>query len=204
MKKINWIYVLGFTVAFIVAIIYAFLINSNRGLCILLALAFIFSIINAIVSYKKDVKVITVIMFIFAVLTLILFGISLFGYQKVSKNTLSHDFQLTAKGDSSELIKIFDYDGKSYYTNGVSDVKVVFKDGKTYSLNDALNQKLVTLDSLLKEAIPNDNTTGYKIYYDGGLDDIPNSRYSIIVCEGKSNNVIIGKFDDKYKEGLCV
>ena len=90
-----------------------------------------------------------------------------------------------------------------YYSYNVTNIKVIMDDGKEYTLKDALENKVVSLNKILSLMTPSNDTTGYKIYYDGGQKKYNNDRYSVIVCEGKSKDVIFSTFDYEYKKEIC-
>jgi hypothetical protein len=178
-------------------------IEETLGMSIALALLVIFNIIVGVYAYKADVKIITGLMVLFAIVGLVLFGLNLKTY---FKNTVKEDykFQVTLENSESEKTLLFNYDNHNYYTYNTSNVQIILKeDGKTYGLQEALESNLITLDEILKLAIPDNDTLGYKIYYDGGQKQYENDEYSIVVCENSTNDVIFGTYDYTYEDGIC-
>ena len=142
-------------------------------------------------------------MSIFTIIGIILTILSLCAYFKMNNNS-NYKFQITVEPEESEKNFLFSYENHDYYTYNVKNVEVIMKkDGKSYSLEDALNNKLITLDEILTLAIPNENTIGYKIYYDGGQEKYKNDEYSITLCENDKNDVIFSTFNYTYEETIC-
>ncbi len=203
MKKYIWVILLAVIIIVIMILSLLNAINELLGMSIALFLIDIFCIIVAIIAFKKDVKLIGLLMSIFTIIGIILTILSLCAYFKMNNNS-NYKFQITVEPEESEKNFLFSYENHDYYTYNVKNVEVIMKkDGKSYSLEDALNNKLITLDEILTLAIPNENTIGYKIYYDGGQEKYKNDEYSITLCENDKNDVIFSTFNYTYEETIC-
>lgn len=198
-KKI--IYVLSVIVLMILIVSLLGIFDNKLGICIALGATFIFSLLLAYISYKDDIKLVAIIMLITGALSLILFIINFVVYKKSNVGN-SYEFQITVENKEGPKTLLFTHKNKKYYSYNVSNIKVIYEDGKEYTLKDALDNNVVTLSKILSLATPSNNTTGYKIYYDGGQEKYSNDRYSIVVCEGNSNDVIFGTFDYEYEKGI--
>ena len=199
-KKV--LYVLSVIVLMVLVISLLGFFDNKLGICIALAATFIFSLLLAYIAHKDEIKLVAVIMLITGILSLVLFIINFIIYEKSNIST-SYEFQITVENNESPKTLLFTHKNKKYYSYNVSNIKVIYEDGKEYTLKDALDNNIVTLSKILALAAPSNNTTGYKIYYDGGQEKYKNDRYSIVVCEGSSNDVIFGTFDYEYEKGIC-
>ncbi len=198
MKKKRLIAV-GFALIAVIVMILSLtgLIEETLGVCIALAMTVIFTLFVAIMSYKSDIKILTVLMVIFMIAGLGLLGFNL--YRMFTSDEIDKPaFTIEATEDDSEKKSIFTHDSHEYYTYHLREVKLT-KDGTTYSLKDALEGGHVTLDDILSLAVPNENTSGYKIYYDGGSGG--KDKYSIVVCD--SGNVVFANYNYTYEPSIC-
>ena len=141
-------------------------------------------------------------MIMFAVLSIVMLVMNIIGYKKLLK-TKVFKFQVTAEVQSSPKTFLFEHGGKKYYSYNLKNINIVMKNKKTYTLEEALNKNIVTLDEILSLAAPSNNTVGYKIYYDIGQEGYENDEYSIVLCEGTSNDVVFSTFNYKYEEEIC-
>lgn len=199
-KKI--IYVLSVLVLLILVISFLGVFDSKAGICVALAATFILSVVLTYISHKDEIKIVEVVMIIAAIISLILFIINFVIYKKNNKIT-TYDFQVTVEEKESVKTLLFTYNNRMYYSYNVTNIKVVMDDGKEYTLKDALENKVVSLNKILSLMTPSNDTTGYKIYYDGGQKKYNNDRYSVVVCEGKSKDVIFSTFDYEYEKEIC-
>lgn len=200
--KRNIVYVFSFIVLFILIMALLGVIEKNIGMIISLSLALVFSVLNAFIAHKNDIKIIEFLMILFAILSVVMLVMNIMGYKKILK-TKVFKFQVTAEVQSSPKTFLFEYGGKKYYSYNLTNINIVMKNKKVYTLEEALTKNIVTLDEILSLAAPSNNTTGYKIYYDIGQDNYENDEYSIVLCEGNSNDVVFSTFNYKYEEGIC-
>lgn len=197
------IYAFSFLVLFIIVIALLGVFPKGIGMCIALVFTIILSGIIAYISLKNKIEFVGVIMLIIIALSLVLLVMNFKYYNKI-KNLDKYKFQVTVEPSEKEKTYLFTYNNKTYYSYKVQNIKVIMDEtGKEYNLKDALDNKLLTFDEILGLAAPSTNTTGYKIYYDGGQEKYDNDKYSIVVCEGSSNEVIFSTFDYKYQEDIC-
>ena len=197
------IYAFSFLVLFIIVIALLGVFPKGIGMCIALVFTIILSGIIAYISLKNKIEFVGVIMLIIIALSLVLLVMN-FKYYNNIKNLDKYKFQVTVEPSEKEKTYLFTYNNKTYYSYKVQNIKVIMDEtGKEYNLKDALDNKVVTFDEILGLAAPSTNTTGYKIYYDGGQEKYDNDKYSIVVCEGSSNEVIFSTFDYKYQEDIC-
>ncbi len=197
------IYAFSFLVLFIIVIALLGVFPKGIGMCIALVFTIILSGIIAYISLKNKIEFVGVIMLIIIALSLVLLVMNFKYYNKI-KNLDKYKFQVTVEPSEKEKTYLFTYNNKTYYSYKVQNIKVIMDEtGKEYNLKDALDNKVVTFDEILGLAAPSTNTTGYKIYYDGGQEKYDNDKYSIVVCEGSSNEVIFSTFDYKYQEDIC-
>lgn len=202
MKKRIWVIILAAITILIMVLSLTNVIEKSLGMCIALALIIVFNAAVAYYGYKSDVLLITVVMSILAVIGCILLGYNIVGYQKIHLSE-EYDFQITVKEGNLEKTFLFSHGGYKYYVYKVENVEVTMeKDKKTYKLQDALNSDLVSLDKIKELAIPNSNTIGYQIYYDGGQDKYKNDQYSFVICADKKE-VIFSTFDYVYSSEIC-
>lgn len=202
MKKRNILVVL-FAIVIIVIMLLALtnIINEQVGMCVGLFLASIFSLIVSRIAYKNDIKLIAVVMILFMILGIVLFGLNVYSVLTLEDEDRTYDFQVVVQENDSGREELFETSSNKFYTYNLGKVEIVFKD-KTYSLKDAFEVERITLDKILELAIPDKDTDGYKIYYDGGQDIINNSKYSIITCDG-TNKVIFAPYNYKYDQKIC-
>ena len=197
------IYAFSFLVLFIIVIALLGVFPKGIGMCIALVFTIVLSGIIAYISLKNKIEFVGVIMLIIIALSLVLLVMNFKYYNKI-KNLDKYKFQVTVEPSEKEKTYLFTYNNKTYYSYKVQNIKVIMDEtGKEYNLKDALDNKVVTFDEILGLAAPSTNTTGYKIYYDGGQEKYDNDKYSIVVCEGSSNEVIFSTFDYKYQEDIC-
>lgn len=189
----------GFIIILMMVLALTGVIDELIGMSLALSIAIIFNLVVARVAFKNDVKAISILMVIFALLGLVLLAINIYSMvsQKVEND---YKFQITVKVDTSVKTKMFVYDGVEYYKYNLSEVNVEMKDGEK-TLEEALEANYVTLDDILSMAIANTDTVGYEIYYDGGTSEYENDAYSIVVCE--NDNVVFAPFNYVYTEDLC-
>ncbi len=199
-KKI--IYALSVLVLLILAISFIGVFDSKAGICVALAATFIFSLVLAYVSHKDKIKMIEVIMIIAAFISFVLFIVNFIIYKKNNILT-TYPFQITLEEKESPKTLLFTYNDKMYYSYNVGNIEVIMEDGTKYPLKEALETKKVTLSKILSLATPSNDTTGYKIYYDGGQKKYNNDKYSIVVCEGTSKDIIFSTFDYEYEKEIC-
>lgn len=200
-KKSIFVIVFAILTIIVMALALTGVIDETLGMCIALTMTVIFNLIVAIMAYKSDIKVVTVIMTIFMIVGVVLLGINLYHAMK-NEESDTEKFQIKVKADNSPKMSVFSHNNHNYYTYNLSEVTVTMRDDeKSYALKDALQEGHVTLDEILSLAIPNDNTKGYKIYYDGG-DNTANTKYSIIVCEN-SKDIIFSTYSYEYAESIC-
>ncbi len=202
MKKKNILVVL-FAIVIVIIMLLALthVINEQIGMCIGLFLASIFSLLVSRIAYKHDIKLIGVVMVLFMALGIVLFGINVYSILSLENDEPKSEFQLNVLENESGKKKLFERDNKVIYTYNLEKIDVVFKD-KTYSLKDAFEVERINLDKILEMAIPNENTDGYKIYYDGGIDNSTKDKYSVILCEGDTD-VIFAPYTYKYDSKIC-
>lgn len=174
------------------------LIEESLGVSIALLMTVIFTVIVAMMAYKSDIKILTILMTIFTVVGVVLLGINVVRMIQEPKEKKS-DFIVKIYSDHSAKKEQFTHRDRKIFTYNLSKVEIV-KDGKTLKLQEALENKTVTLEEILDSMIPNENTDGYKIYYDGGNSSSQN-KYSVVVCD--SQDTIFAPYDYKYEEGLC-
>lgn len=204
MKKRAFIILLAVLTIAIMVLSLTNMIEQSLGMCIALGLIVIFNIVIAIGAFKSDVKLIAYLMVFLAVLGVILLAYNIMGYIKMNKVNGDYKFQLIAKPENKEKTLLFNFNGHDYYVYNVEDVNVILKsDGKTYTLKDALNNQLLTLEEILKLSVPNENTIGYKIYYDGGQPQYENDQYSLVICENEKNDIIFSTFNYTYEDEIC-
>lgn len=173
-------------------------IDEQIGMCVSLGLVAIFNLIVAIAAFKRDIRLVGVLMIVFMLVGLGLFGVNLYTMVNEEKEEKSK-FQISVKENESERTKIFEHGSYKYNTYKLEEVDIAFED-KTYLLKDAFEVERITLDEILKMAIPDDNTVGYKIYYDGGSQG--NDKYSVVVCE-ETKNVVFAPYSYKYDKSIC-
>ena len=201
MKK-KRIIVIGFALLAVVILVLALtgIIEESWGVCLALAMTVIFTIIVAIMAYKSEIKILTVLMSIFMVIGLVLLGFNVYNiFQKSEMDREKFKFKVVE--DDSPKMSVFSYNNHTYYTYHLNKIDVTTEKGNTYPLKEALEGGHITLEDILSLAIPNDGTSGYKIYYDGGSlgkDD----KYSIVVCEN-NNDIIFANYDYKYDASIC-
>ena len=197
------IYVFSFIVLFIIVLALIGVFPKGLGMCIALAFTIVLSGIIGYIAYKNKIEFVFVIMIIIALLSIALLLMNVKYYNKI-KDLDVYKFQITLSSDESDKRYLFTYNNKMYYTYKTKDIKVIMnEDNKEYDLKDALENKLLTFDEIIGLAAPSNNTTGYKIYYDGGQPKYENDKYSIVVCEGSSKDVVFCPFDYKYEEEIC-
>ena len=163
MKKKSLI-VIGFAILTIVVMALALtgVIEEKVGMCVALTMTAIFNLVVAIMAYKSDIKVVTVIMTIFMVVGLVLLGLNIYNIFK--KDTTDKDkFTVQVKEDKSPKMSIFSHNNHNYYTYNLSEVNIDIKDDATYTLKDALEGGHVKLDEIISISIHNENTKVYKI-----------------------------------------
>ena len=201
--KRKLVYVFSFLVLFIIILALLGVFPKGIGMCIALIFTIVLSGIIAFISFKNKIEFVGVIMVILLLLSLYLLAMNFKYYNKI-KDLNKYKFQVTVEPSEGKKTYLFTYNNKTYYTYNVKNVKVIMDEsGKEYELKEALENKVVTFDEILSLAAPSTNTTGYKIYYDGGQEKYDNDKYSIVVCEGSSNDVIFSTFDYKYQEDIC-
>lgn len=177
-------------------------INSQLGMSIALGIVVVFNGIVAYIGFKNDVKFMGWLMSVLAVFGLVLTIINVRSYLTNGIND-NYKFQIIVENNNSPKTFMFTHDGYNYYTYNLSSVKTILRsDGKTYDLKNALEEKIITLDEILSLAVPNDNTGGYKIYYDGGQSKYENDEYSIVVCENGKKDIIFSTYDYVY-DNIC-
>lgn len=201
MKKRAFMIGLALIIVVIMALSLTKVINSLIGMAIALGLFVVFSLLIASYASGVDVAIIKYLMVVFAILGffLMVFNIRAYFLTKIDDN---YKFQVVVNIDNSEKKKFFEYDGKKYYTYNLSKVDIIMRENEEkISLEDALSTNKVTLDEILSLAVANPNTTGYKIYYDGGQPKYSNDEYSIIVCD--NNDIIFSTFNYTYTENIC-
>ncbi len=59
-----------------------------------------------------------------------------------------------------------------------------------------------TLDDILSTSIADENTKGYKIYYDGGVNTRKDDKFSLVVCEN-NNSIVFAPYDYTYSPDIC-
>lgn len=201
MKKNVWMILLALVVILIMALSLTKVINSMIGMAIALGLFVVFALLVASYASGIGIDIIKYLMIVFAVLGffLMVFNIRAYFLTKVDDD---YKFQVITSMNNSEKTLMFENDGKKYYTYNLSSVDVIMRENEEkLSLKDALETKKITLDEILSLAIPNQNTNGYKIYYDGGQPRYSNDEYSIVVCE--NNDIIFSTFNYTYNEEIC-
>ena len=203
MKKYAWVILLAAITIILMVLSLTNIINQSLGMCVALALVIVFDLVVARYAFKNDVKIIAYLMILLAGLGLVLFVFNVYGFKKMYKDE-NYKFQITLVKEESPKTFLFSYDGYDYYTYNTKNVNVILRsDEKTYTLKNALETNLITLDEILSLAIPNSNTIGYKIYYDGGQQKYDNDQYSIVVCENGKKDIIFSPFDYTYQDELC-
>lgn len=202
MKKKN-ILVILFAIVIVIIMLLALtnIINEQVGMCVGLFLASIFSLIVSRIAYKNDIKLIAVVMILFMILGIVLFGMNVYSVLTLEDEDKTYDFQVVVQVDDSGRKELFETSNNKFYTYNLGKVEVEFKD-KTYSLKDAFEVERVTLDKILELAIPDKDTSGYKIYYDGGQDGVKTSEYAVVTCDG-TTNVIFAPYNYKYDKKIC-
>jgi len=202
MKKHNiLIIIFAVVILTVMALALTNVIEETLGMCIALFLVIIFNLVVAIVAHKHEVKIVEWIMVLFMLVGAALLGINL--YTLFDKEDSTYKIQLIATPKESEKTKIFTFNKRDFYTYNLSDVEIMMiEENKKYLLKEALEDKLTTLDEILKEAIPNEDTKGYEIYYDGGESDYEYDEYAIVICE-KSKDVIFTNYDYVYSPSIC-
>lgn len=173
------------------------IIDGTLGMIAAMALAVIFSIVCAISAYKSDVKLVVVLMAILMVVEVGVLSYNIVSYFVTDKN---ETFYLTVDQDNSTKTKLFSFEGKNYYTYKVKNI-IVHSRGREYTLESAFNEGVVKLEDILSDSIPSANTSGYEVYYDGGIDSIKNDKFSIFVCH--NTDYIFSSFDSYYTEKMC-
>ena len=201
MKKKVLIIVLAVITVFIMILSLTKIINSLIGMALALCLFTVFSVLIAVYANEQDIQLIKYVMIVFAFLGLFLtiFNIRAYFLTRLDNN---YKFQIivTEKKENKNLL--FEFDNHKYYTYNLSAVDVIMKENEEkLSLKDALEGNKITLDEILSLAIPNNNTKGYKIYYDGGQAKYANDEYSIIVCDNQ--DIIFSTFNYTFKEEIC-
>ncbi len=201
MKKKNILMIL-FAILIVVIMILALanVIDEKIGMCISIGLVTLFNLSVSIFAFKKDIKIIGVLMILFMLIGLTLLGINIYTIINPEKEPEEAKFRILIKEDRSDRKILIDANNRKYYTFNLETVDVEFKD-KTYSLKEAFEVERVSLEDILDQAIPNNNTDGYKIYYDGGQ-GYQNDKYSIVVCEN-SKNVVFAPYSYKYDPKIC-
>ncbi len=194
--------VIGFALIAVVVMILSVtgLIEETLGICIALSMTVIFTLIVAVMAYKLDIKILTVIMGIFMVIGLVLLGINLTALLK-NKPQPKDDFTVSVVEDESEKTHLFTNGGKNYYTYRLADIRFAIGNKGSIPLKEAIEGGHITLKKILDAAIPNEGTSGYKIYYDGGNGG-STEKYSIVVCEN-TNHVIFANYEYDYEDGIC-
>lgn len=202
MKKTN-ILIIAFAIVIltIMALAITNVIEETLGMCIALFLVILFNLLMAIVAHKHNIKIIEWLMILFMLIGAVLFGVNL--YSLLDKPEESSKIQVIATPNTSEKTQIFSYSNRNFYTYNLSNIEIMFiESNKRYPLKEALEDKLTTLDEILSEAIPNSDTKGYKIYYDGGESDFDHDEYAIVMCEN-SGDVIFTNYDYTYEPTMC-
>lgn len=201
MKKRIITVVLALVIIITMALSLTKVINSFIGMAVALGLFVLFSIMMAFYANEQDIAIIKYTMIAFAVLGLFLmvFNIRAYFLTKVDRD---YKFQIVVNQKNSNKKLLFTHNEYKYYTYNLSSVDVIMKENEEkLSLKDVLETNRITLDEILSLAIPNQNTDGYKIYYDGGQPKYSSDQYSIIVCDNK--NIIFSTFNYTYEDGIC-
>lgn len=176
------------------------IIDEQIGMCISLFLVIIFTLILAGTAHKSGLFAIEILMFLFMVIGVVLFGLNIYN---LIKGDEEYEFQIVVSPNESAKQKFMTYGGYDYYTYNLSSVKVVLsKNDKTYSLDEAFQNNLLDLEKIQSLMVPNEGTVGYKIFYDGGQSKYNNSQYSLVVCENKKE-AIFTTYDYVYTEDMC-
>ncbi len=176
------------------------IIDEQIGMCISLFLVIIFTLILAGSAHKSDLLAIEILMFLFMIVGVILFGLNVYNLVKGEEK---YEFQLIASPNESDKQKFMTYDGYDFYTYNLKSVSVIMsKNDKTYSLNEAFQNNLLSLEKIQSLMVPNQGTVGYKIFYDGGQSKYSNSQYSLVICENKKE-AIFTTYDYVYTEDMC-
>lgn len=201
MKK-KKLMVIGFALLAVTVLVLSLtgLIEESWGVSVALAMTVVFTVIVAIMAYKSDIKILTVLMIIFMVIGLVLLGLNVYNiFAKNSANKEKYKFEVVE--DDSPKMPVFAHNNHNYFTYHIEKISITVETGEKYSLEEALKGGHMTLDDILSLAIPNDKTSGYKIYYDGGSLG-SNDKYSIVICEN-SGDIIFANYDYKYDESIC-
>ncbi len=172
-------------------------IEETIGVCIAISMTVIFTLVVAIIAYKNDVKILTVLMIIFMIIGV---GILTFNIYNLFKNAdVKDNFQINVKKSNSPKTILFNHDDHNYYLLNLEEVNVT-QDNIKRSLKETIVDGHLKLEDILSYAIPNENTVGYKIYYDGG--DKDSDAFAVVICEN-SNDVIFTNFEYTYENSLC-
>lgn len=203
MKKNKNIPMILFAMAIVILMLVSVtgVIDEQIGMCISLFLVIIFTLILAGTAHKNGLILIEILMIVFMVIGVALFGINI--YNLVKEEVPKYEFQIVATPNESPKQKLLSFEGYDFYSLNLNEVKVTMsKDKTTHTLNEAFQNGLVTLEKIQSLMIPNEGTVGYKIYYDGGQKDFDNSQYSLVVCENKKE-AIFTTYDYVYSEDIC-
>lgn len=199
MKKYYPVIIIGIIAVALMTCSITGVINENLGMSVALILVIILNIMVTIISFKNGVKIIALMMILCTIIGAILLGINIYSMLQESSDT--YEFKIHATENVSPKTKLFTLDNRDYYTYNLSELQVELISKKEFvSLEEALKKGNVKFEDILKSSIANDNTDGYKVYYDGGGDTL--DAYSITVCENNSD-VIFSNFNYVYDESIC-
>lgn len=177
------------------------IINERIGICISLILVSILNLVVSIIAFKHEIKVVGILMILFMIVGLALLGLNLYSFFQSGRDL--PDFKVNVVEGEKQKTKVFSQDDKNYYTYNLNSIDITLKDeDKKYSIEEAFLSHKLALKDLLEQSIPNENTNGYKIYYDGGDTEDGSDAYSIVVCEN-NNDVIFSTFNYVYTEDIC-
>ncbi len=197
MKKKSYLIILAILIIAIITLSLLNIIDEQIGMSIALGLIIIFVFLVGIEAYKHDIKIVLLLMIIFMIGGCVLLGYNIFSIVTQEKEDILY---LTVKENSSDKTKVFTYQDNSYYTYNLSEVSVHLND-TTYTLEDALTKNIIALDDILSLGISSKDTIGYKVYYDGGLDEYESDAYSIVICDNK--DIIFTKYSYNYNDTIC-
>lgn len=199
MKKYYPVIIIGIIAVALMTCSITGVINENLGMSVALILVIILNIMVTIISFKNGVKIIALMMILCTIIGAILLGINIYSMLQESSDT--YEFKIHATENVSPKTKLFTLDNRDYYTYNLSELQVELISKKEFvSLEEALKKGNVKFEDILTSSIANDNTDGYKVYYDGGGDTL--DAYSITVCENNSD-VIFSNFNYVYDESIC-
>lgn len=203
MKNRALIILLAVVIVVIMFLSLADIIESSWGMTLSLLLFIIFDVIMARLAKLNDVKIIEYLMIGFALIGTVLFSVNLIMRIKTAQ-VENYKFQVVVTPSKSDKKFLFSHGGHDYYTFNLSDVGVIIgANDERKDLQSALESGQITLEEILDLAIPNSNTVGYKIYYDGGQSRYKNDEYSIVVCEDEKESIIFSTYDYEYIDGIC-